>query len=152
LSPALTGPATPAGETITADEPANEIVPASEALEHRTVPNPDKDSRQRREPLERRLKAVIACLEDARQTVVAAEIAGAGIEAVRPAIDALQRSEFALREARAKLFRGDATQAALPLEAAEAACRAARELVHPAHGLPPAQITSTRQDNKRAIR
>lgn len=52
-----------------------------------------------------------------------AEIAGAGIETVRPAIDALNRGEAALREAQSQLIRGDTAQAALPLERAEAECR-----------------------------
>ncbi|ETW96324.1 MAG: hypothetical protein ETSY1_27065 [Candidatus Entotheonella factor] len=86
-------------------------------------PNP----KPKREWLERRMQAVVNCLEEARQAVVAAEVDGAGMEAVRPAIDALKRSESALREAQAQLIRGDVAQAVSPLDTAEAACRAARE-------------------------
>jgi hypothetical protein len=77
--------------------------------------------------LERRLQAVVTCLEEARQAVVAAEVDGAGIEVVRPAIQALNRSEAALREAQAQLIRGDAAQVASPLDTAEAECHTARE-------------------------
>jgi len=114
-------------------KPHGEAPPASEAIERRTVLQPDADEnvnqnpRQQRERLESRVQAVVTCLEEARQAVVAAEVAGAGIETVRPTIDALKRSEAALREAQAQLLRGEAAQAALPLDTAETECRAARD-------------------------
>lgn len=147
LSPPPAGPATPPGETPPASvtSPASETPPSREAVERHTVPQPDvdehvivndnenvkvkvnQDPRQQREQLERRLQAVVTCLERARQAVVAAEVAGAGIEMVRPAIDALNRSEVALREAQGQWLRGDVDRVARPLDTAEIECRAARE-------------------------
>lgn len=139
LSPPPAGPATPPGDVT----PASEMPPSREAVERHTVPQPDvdehvivnenenvkvnQDPRQQREQLERRLQAVVTCLERARQAVVAAEVAGAGIEVVRPAIDALNRSEVALREAQGQWLRGDVDRVARPLDTAEVECRAARE-------------------------
>jgi hypothetical protein len=129
LFPASDVPAKPHGETA----PASEAPPASQAIERHTIPQPDADEnvdqkpRQQRERLESRVQAVVTCLEEARQVVVAAEVAGAGIETVRPTIDALKRSEAALRVAQAQLLRGETAQAALPLDTAETECRAARD-------------------------
>ena len=139
LSPPPAGPATPPGDVT----PASEMPPSREAVERHTVPQPDvdehvivnenenvkvnQDPRQQRKQLERRLQAVVTCLERARQAVVAAEVAGAGIEVVRPAIDALNRSEVALREAQGQWLRGDVDRVARPLDTAEVECRAARE-------------------------
>ncbi|ETW96212.1 MAG: hypothetical protein ETSY2_46835 [Candidatus Entotheonella gemina] len=114
----------PDADTPDADTPDADtnVIDANEA--HTDI---NEHPRQQREGLERRLQAVVACLEEARLAVVAAEVAGAGIETVRPAIDALNRSELALREAQARLIRGDVVQAASPLDTAEAECRVARE-------------------------
>jgi phage gp29-like protein len=125
--------------------PASEMPTSREAVERHTVPKPDvdehvivndnenvkvkvnQDPRPQREQLEHRLQAVVTCLERARQAVVAAEVAGAGIEVVRPAIDALNRSEVALREAQGQWLRGDVDRVARPLDTAEVECLAARE-------------------------
>ena len=96
--------------------------PASQAAEG--LP---QDPRPRRAQLERRLQAVVICLEEVRRAVVVAEVDGAGIEEVQPAIDALHRSESALRKAQTELMDGDVGQAVVPLDRAEAECRAARE-------------------------
>lgn len=134
----------PAGERPSASEvppsgalpasktpPADEASPAGEAIKRQSVPGFKADVQQDvqppRERLERRLQAVVTCLEEARQAVIAAEIAGAGLEAVRPALDALNRSEAALREAQAQLLYGEAARAVSPLDRAAAACRVARE-------------------------
>ncbi len=119
---------------------AGEPAPASEAGKRLSVPQSDANAdeqdivkqnpQQQRAQLERRLQAVMNCLEAARLRVVAAEVAGAGIEAMRPAIDALARSEAALREAQAQLIHGEADRAAPPLERAEESCRVAREFSH----------------------
>ncbi len=139
LSPVPDRPAKPNGETPPASgtplardhAPAGEAPSAREAIERHAVPKPevevDLDPQRQRERLEHRMQAVVTCLEEARQAVIAAEVAGAGIEAVRPAIDALNRSEAALREAQAQLIHGEMAQAASPLDRAAAACRAARE-------------------------
>ena len=129
VSPAPDGAVERPGDTVE----TNETAPASEAIEHRTVLKPEADKnadaspQHQRERLERRLQAVVTCLEEARQAVVAAEVAGAGIEVVRPAIQALSRSEATLREAQAQLLRGDVAQAASLLDTAEAECHTARE-------------------------
>jgi hypothetical protein len=133
VSPVPDGAAKLPGETVETSETA----PASKAVEPRALQKPDAQEhdhaevdahpRYQRERLERRLQAVVTCLEEARQAVIAAEVAGAGIEVVRPAIHALSRSEEALREAQARLIRGDVAQAASPLDTAEAECRTARD-------------------------
>jgi hypothetical protein len=145
VSPAPDGAATLPGDTVETREPP----PASETIERRAISPPDagahekeekdqnENPRYQRERLERRLQAVVTCLEETRQAVVAAEVAGAGIETVRPAIDALNRSEAALREAQAQLIHGDVAQAASPLDTAEAECRAAREFSHQTSGAIP---------------
>jgi hypothetical protein len=122
----------PSENTVEISEPA----PDSKAIEHRESLKPDvHESDQaeveesplaQRERLERRLQAVVNCLEEAHQAVVAAEVAGAGIEAVRPVLDALHRSEVALREAQAQWLRGNMDQTAFPLDTAEAECHTAR--------------------------
>lgn len=123
----------PPAEALPASKtpPADEASPAGEAIKRQSVPGfnggVEQNVQPPRERLERRLQAVVTCLEEARQAVIAAEVAGAGLEAVRPALDALTRSEAALREAQAQLLRGEAAQAVSPLDRAAAACRAARE-------------------------
>jgi hypothetical protein len=123
------------------DQQLGETAPIQEAVEERgRIRKPEADvgeeeraavsTEPRLEQLERRLQAVVTCLEKARQAVVAAEVAGAGIEVVRPAIYALHRSEAALRKAQAQLIQGRADQAASPLDVAEAECQAARALSH----------------------
>lgn len=121
-------------------DPVETPVETKEAVQtHETdpAPRPDRPAPQghqtprlQRDGLERRLEAVVTCLEKARQAVVAAEIAGAGIEAVRPAIDALNRAEVALREAQSHLIRGDDAETVSPLERAESECRTARASGH----------------------
>lgn len=122
-----------------AAHPSSDTAPTSAETEHRAILQPnvdgeaeaDKDTEinnnpeQRRERLERRLQMVITCLEEARKSVMAAEVAGAGIETVSPAIHALHRSEAALREAQAQLLRGDMARVDAPLDTAEAECHAA---------------------------
>jgi hypothetical protein len=105
-------------------------------MEHREILKPEvhesdhaeveESPLAQRERLEHRLQAVVSCLEKTRQAVVAAEVAGAGIETVRPVLDALNRSEAALREAQAQWSRGNVEQTASPLDTAEAECHAAR--------------------------
>jgi hypothetical protein len=133
VAPAPDSAVKPSEDTVEISEPA----PASKALEHREILKPDVNESDRaevedspsaqRERLERRLQAVVSCLEEARQAVVAAEVAGAGIETVRPVLDALNRSEAALREAQAQWIRGNMDQTAAPLDMAEAECHTARE-------------------------
>lgn len=123
--PDTTAPATPPHETA---QPAEAV----KLNETPTVPPPDRVAPEPKPPplptrdeLERRILGVVACLEEARHAVFAAEIAGAGIETVRPATDALNRGETALREAQLQLIRGDTAEAVSPLERAEAECRTA---------------------------
>lgn len=135
VAPAPDGAVKPSEDTVEISEPA----PDGKVMEHREILKPDVNENERdhaeveesplaqRERLERRLQAVVSCLEEARQAVVAAEVAGAGIEAVRPVLDALNRSEAALREAQAQWIRGNVDQTASPLDAAEAECHTARE-------------------------
>ncbi len=123
LPPETTTPSAPPHVTADPAEAARTNDPAFAPQPDRLRPQPSQTSLPPRDVLERRIQGVMTCLEKARQAVVAAEIAGAGIEAVRPSIDALHRAERALREAQSRLISGDHTQAVSPLERAEVECR-----------------------------
>ena len=63
--------------------PPTAPLPKDAAVERADAEQANHPQTQRERHLATRVKAVIRCLETARQSVVAAEVAGAGVEAVR---------------------------------------------------------------------
>lgn len=81
-----------------------------------------------REQAAAQLAQVSPCLDEARQVVLGAEVAGAGAQEVAPANEALARAEATLQEAQTLLQQGETAQAVERLKAAEADCRTAQEI------------------------
>ena len=74
-----------------------------------------------------RLAQLVTCLDAAYQAIHAAKATGAPATELAPARSALANAEHALARARTLLAHGKVAQARLHLEAAQAACRTARQ-------------------------